>query len=245
MARRLTLEGAKVLGVYEVKDSPSGLTRNIHQCLYDFDIPLHLSHTVTRVFGKERLEGVEICKVDSKMQPIDGTKQIVECDALILSVGLIPENELGLDAGIELDPKTKGAKVDQNYMTSKPGLFAAGNCVHVNDLADYVSESAETAGLAASEYIKSQVKAERKLIDVETNGNILYVSPSCLDTGNDSEVIFYFRSINEYKNATLKVVVDGQNVKEKKFAVIRPPEMERVIIKIGKGTQNAKFILEV
>ena len=139
MARRLTLEGAKVVGVYEAKDSPSGLTRNIMQCLNDFDIPLHLSTTVTRVFGNSRLEAVEISKVDSQMRPIKGTEEIIECDSLILSVGLIPENELAESIDVQSDGRAKGAVCDNTFMTIVDGVFTAGNATHVNDLVDYVS----------------------------------------------------------------------------------------------------------
>lgn len=130
MARRLTLEGATVEGVYEVKPTPSGLTRNIHQCLHDFNIPLHLSHTVTRVFGTDRLEAVEVAKVDDKMQPVDGTQRRIDCDALILSVGLIPENELAESIGVKINPFTKGADCDQTYMSSIDGVFSAGNALN-------------------------------------------------------------------------------------------------------------------
>ena len=152
MARRLTLEGAEVEGVYEVKPTPSGLTRNIHQCLYDFDIPLHLSHTVTRVFGEDRLTGVEIAKVDENMTPIPGTEFHVDCDALILSVGLIPENEIAEQLGVELDPRTRGPACDTNHMTSVPGVFSCGNSLQVFDLVDYVSTSGEAAGTSAAAY---------------------------------------------------------------------------------------------
>ncbi|MEG0803680.1 MAG: FAD-dependent oxidoreductase, partial [Pygmaiobacter sp.] len=151
MARRLTLEGAKVLGVYEAKQTPSGLSRNIAQCLTDFDIPLFTGHTVTRVFGKQRLTGVEIAQVDAAMQPMAGTEKILGCDALILSVGLIPENELAETLGIPLDSRAKGPVCDQHYETLCDGIFACGNALHVNDLVDYVSESGEGAGRAAAE----------------------------------------------------------------------------------------------
>lgn len=152
MARRLTLEGAKVLGVYEVKPTPSGLTRNLVQCLEDYGIPLYLSHTVTRVFGIERLTGVEIAQVDERMRPITGTEERVDCDTLILSVGLIPENEIAESLGVPLDPGTKGPVCDNRFMTMVDGVFCCGNALHVNDLVDYVSESGEIAGAAAAAY---------------------------------------------------------------------------------------------
>ncbi|MBR1705148.1 MAG: FAD-dependent oxidoreductase [Clostridia bacterium] len=152
MARRLTLEGAEVLGVYEVKPTPSGLARNIQQCLRDFDIPLHLSHTVTRVFGDDRLTGVEVAKVDEHMKPIPGTEETLDCDALILSVGLIPENEISETLGVKLDPKTRGPLCNTDLQTSVPGVFSCGNSLQVFDLVDYVSDSGETAGKSAAAY---------------------------------------------------------------------------------------------
>lgn len=156
MARRLTLEGAEVLGVYEINPTPSGLTRNIHQCLHDYDIPLHLSHTVTRVFGADRLEAVEITEVDKNLKPIKGTEQRVECDALIVSVGLIPENELAESIGVTLDYHTKGPVCDGQLMTSVPGVFSCGNALHVNDLVDFVSASGEEAGKNAALFAKKR-----------------------------------------------------------------------------------------
>lgn len=146
MARRLKLEGADILGVYEVKPEPSGLTRNMIQCLEDFDIPLHLSETVTRIFGDDRLTGVEIAKVDEQMQPVPGTEKRIDCDTLILSVGLIPENEMAESLRVTMDPRTKGPVCDSWAMTDVPGVFSCGNAFHVNDLVDYVSESGELAG---------------------------------------------------------------------------------------------------
>ena len=192
MARRLTLEGAQVLGVYEAKPTPSGLTRNIHQCLHDYNIPLYLSHTVTRVFGQDRLTAVEISQVDKCMVPIPGTEQIVECDALILSVGLIPENELAEGLGAAIDPKTKGPICDTGLMTSVPGVFSCGNALHVNDLVDYVSESGEAAGKSAARYRPGQ---QRTLIPIMAGEGLLYAVPQRLDLQSDnSAVTLYFRS---------------------------------------------------
>ena len=227
MARRLTLEGAKVLGVYEVKPTPSGLTRNIHQCLHDFDIPLHLSHSVTRVFGEDRLTAVEISKVDDKMRPIKGTEEIIECDALILSVGLIPENEIAEKLGVQIDPRTKGPKCDASLMTSVPGIFSCGNALHVNDLVDYVSESGETAGKYAATYAGKT----REGVDVKPNDKILYIVPQELDTlADNSQTVVYFRSKDVYDNCKFRITVDGKPVFEKKFSFLRPPEMEKVVV---------------
>lgn len=152
MARRLTLEGAEVLGVYEAKAEPSGLQRNIYQCLTDFGIPLYLRHTVTRVFGAERLEGVETAEVDGEMNPVSGTEKLISCDALIVSVGLIPENEMAESLGAPIDRKTGGPRVDENQMTAVPGVFSCGNAMHIFSLVDAVSASGEKAGAAAAEY---------------------------------------------------------------------------------------------
>lgn len=244
MARRLTLEGAKVLGVYEVKPTPSGLTRNIHQCLHDFDIPLHLSHTVTRVFGEDRLTAVEIAQVDDKMRPIKGTQEIIECDALILSVGLIPENEIAENLGVKLDPRTKGPRCDASLMTTVPGIFSCGNALHVNDLVDYVSESGETAGKAAATYSG----AERKVVSVEPGDKILYIVPQSLDTlADNSKTVVYFRSRDVYDNSIFRVTVDGKTVFEKKYAFLRPPEMEKVIVDFASCgvTENSVIKAEV
>lgn len=244
MARRLTLEGAKVLGVYEVKPTPSGLTRNIHQCLHDFDIPLHLSHTVTRVFGDDRLTAVEIAQVDDKMKPIKGTEEIIECDALILSVGLIPENEIAENLGVKLDPRTKGPRCDASLMTTVPGIFSCGNALHVNDLVDYVSESGETAGKAAATYSG----AERKVVSVEPGDKILYIVPQSLDTlADNSKTVVYFRSRDVYDNSIFRVTVDGKTVFEKKYAFLRPPEMEKVIVDFASCgvTENSVIKAEV
>ena len=153
MARRFTLEGAHVQAVYEIMEKPAGLPRNIEQCLSDYDIPLYVSHTVTDVHGKERLTGVTVQKVDEKLKPIPGTQIEHSCDTLILSVGLIPENELSLQAGVELDPKTRGAVVGENLETNVPGIFSAGNVLHVHDLVDHVSEEAEKAAEGMAKYL--------------------------------------------------------------------------------------------
>ncbi len=244
MARRLTLEGAEVLGVYEAKSTPSGLTRNIHQCLHDYNIPLYLSHTVTKVFGDDRLEAVEISKVDEKMAPIEGTEKIVECDSLILSVGLIPENELAENLGVKIDPKTKGPLCDGQLMTSVAGVFSCGNALHVNDLVDYVSESGEEAGKSAAEY----TRGERKLIEIESKSRILYLVPQVLDIKKDnSKTIVYFRSKDVLDNCRLKLSVDGKEVYSKKYAFLRPPEMEKLLIDFDSYglNENSKISFEI
>lgn len=242
MARRLTLEGAKVLGVYEAKSSPSGLRRNISQCLYDFNIPLYTSHTVTRVFGQDRLTGVEISKVDGKMQPIKGTEELLECDSLILSVGLIPENELAEGLNIPLDSKTKGPIADQNYMTMEQGIFTCGNAMHVNDLVDYVSESGEAAGKAAAEYSKGR----RKIAKVNCGENILYEVPQILDLENiKGETVMFFRADRDMGPSELRATVDGNEVFKKKYRALRPPEMERIQVDFQGVEINEKSNIQL
>lgn len=227
MARRLTIEGAKVLGVYEAKNKPSGLNRNISQCLNDFNIPLYLSKTVTRTFGKDRLESVEIMDVDENLKPIEGTEQIVKCDTLILSVGLIPENEISEKLDIKLSPSTKGAYVDNNLETLTDGVFAAGNCLSVNDLVDYVSENGFIAGKAAARYAKN--RNERKLIKVINKQGIMTCIPEYIDLNSDlKEVSFYLRSNNDYKDAKIIVKQKDKVLFEKKFNKIIQTESKSI-----------------
>lgn len=224
MARRLTLEGAKVLGVYEILPSPSGLTRNIHQCLVDYNIPLHLSHTVTRVFGEEKLHSVEVAQVNNKLQPIKGTEKIIQCDGLMLSVGLIPENEIAESLGVEIDSCTKGAFVDENMMTSIPGVFCAGNALHVHDLVDYVSECAQIAGAAAAEY----TRGESRYISLQTSG-LLYLVPQRIRVGSEKRVPLYFRAKTEMAKAHFSLILNGQTILEKRLTNLKPPEMVKLV----------------
>lgn len=232
MARRLTLEGAQVLGVYEVKPEPSGLTRNLLQCLDDYQIPLHLSHTVTRVFGAERLEAVEIAQVDDRMCPIPGTEERVECDALILSVGLIPENEIAERLGVRIDSHTKGPVCDNHFMTEVPGIFSCGNALHVNDLVDFVSESGQLAGKAAASYSRKKELQQKKTVAINIDRSLLYLVPQQVGVSEEEEeLIFYFRSSKTMPMATLSITVDGIPVVQKKYSHLKPPEMERLVIK--------------
>ena len=240
MARRLTLEGAKVEGVYEVKPTPSGLTRNIHQCLHDFDIPLYLSHTVTRVFGKDRLEGVEVAKVDDKMRPIEGTQRRIDCDALILSVGLIPENEIAESLGVKINPFTKGADCDQTYMSSIDGVFSAGNALNVFDLVDYVSECAKDAGANAVDF-----KPSGKSARIEKGEGLLSFVPHRIDVSKPCDkVVFFFRASKDMDKATLKFTVDGNEAYKKNFSFLRPPEMQRVEVDFSAFdvNENSKIV---
>ena len=226
MARRLTLEGASVEGVYEIKDTPAGLARNVHQCLRDFDIPLHLSTTVTNVYGNKRVEAVEVCKVDEKMNPIPETARIIECDALILSVGLLPENEVAQMLGVELDPATKGAVVDQTLMTNVPGVFSCGNALHVNDLVDYVSLSGEQAGKSAAEYCRAPAASGKKIPIEYDRSKFLYVVPQYYSTEAGMPMTMYFRARSELKNQRVRAVTGESELLNKKFRNLTPSEME-------------------
>lgn len=232
MARRLTLEGAEVEGVYEIKDTPAGLARNVAQCLDDYNIPLHLSTTVTRVIGEKRVEAVEVAKVDEHMNPIEGTERIIPCDALILSVGLIPENEIAEKLGVELDPATKGAYVDQKLMTSVPGVFSCGNALHVNDLVDYVSQSGDIAGKFAAKY--KPEKRYRVKIDYPKN-EFSYVVPQYYDLMEQGELTLYFRVRKDCTNKTVFIDNDEKVIKKKKYHRMLPSEMETLTVKPENG----------
>lgn len=227
MARRMTLEGAKVKAVCEIMPYSNGLARNIQQCLNDFDIPLKLSHTVVEIHGKKRLTGVTIAKVDKNLKPIMDKKEYIPCDTLLLSVGLIPENELSKDIGIEFDSVTQGPVVDQNRQTTVPGIFACGNVLHVHDLVDYVSDEAEIAGRAAAEYLK-QKASEAINIPIKTDGKIRYTVPQRL-TENKNTVL-YFRTANVYNNATIKVYYGNKIICSKKKRKLLPATMEKITL---------------
>ena len=212
MARRLTLEGAKVEAVFEIMPYPSGLPRNIEQCLNDYGIPLFLSHTVTRINGRGRLSSVTVSEVDEKMQPIPGTEKDWPCDTLILSCGLIPENELSLQAGVELDPRTKGAVVDENGMTSVPGIFAAGNVLHVHDLVDFVSLEAEKLAGSVKNYLSDS--AVPCTIPVETDATIGYTVPQKVSGTQD--VSLSFRPRRPMQNVHFEIW-QGDTLLAKKF----------------------------
>lgn len=229
MARRMTLEGAKVHAVCEVMPYSGGLERNIQQCLRDFDIPLLLSHTVTEIHGSGRITGVTISQVDEHMKPIGDTRRYIACDTLLLSVGLIPENELAKSAGIEMSPVTKGAVVDQSRRTSAEGIYACGNVLHVHDLADFVSEEAEIAAEAAAEYIKNG-KKENADISVVTDGRVRYTVPQRI-TDTSDDVKLFFRVGDIYRDAVIKAVCGGRVIASQKKKKAAPGEMQTLILK--------------
>jgi len=226
MARRLTLEGAKVEAVFELQPYPSGLPRNIEQCLNDYGIPLFLSHTVTRITGRERLESVTVSQVDQNLNPIPGTEKVWPCDTLILSVGLIPENELSLQAGVVLDQRTKGAVVDERYQTSTPGIFAAGNVLHVHDLVDYVSLEAEKLAQSVCSYLAGEV-SDCEIV-VETDDSIGYTVPQRISGKQD--VTLSFRPRRPMKKVAFLVLQGGVCIAKKTVRKALPAEMQHIQI---------------
>ncbi|MBR6785994.1 MAG: FAD-dependent oxidoreductase [Clostridia bacterium] len=230
MARRMTLEGAEVKVVCELMPYSSGLTRNIVQCLDDFNIPLRLSCTVIGIHGKDRVEGVTIANVDENRRPIPGTEEYIECDTLLLSVGLIPENELTRAVGIQLDPVTSGAVVDENRETSHKGVFACGNVLHVHDLVDYVTLESQTAGEGAAKYVLGGGE-EPEYITTKGVSGVRYIVPQKVNIKNEGDVKLYFRVGQVYKNAKTVVKYNGEEIISKKRPRLAPGEMESVIIK--------------
>lgn len=246
MARRMTLEGIEVKGVYEVMPSPGGLTRNIVQCLDDYGIPLHLSTTVVRTYGKQRLEGITVAKVDENRKPIPGTEEYIDCDLLVLAVGLIPENELSKQAGVEMDPKTKGPVVDNTFMTSIPGVFACGNVSVVFDLVDYVSQSGEIAARGAVNYLKNGMEKAPEYVKVQTGNNVNFVVPQRLQKGMPAEeVTFFMRVVRPQKKAELRCTCGDQVVKKTRYPVVAPPEMLACTVELKDGDQPQFSVVEV
>ena len=229
MARRMVLEGAEVLGVAEIMPYSSGLPRNLQQCLYDFHIPLYLSHTVTKVFGKKRLEKIEVMEVDENRKPIAGSEQYYDVDTLLLSTGLIPENSLAEQAGISLDPSIKGPYVDENYMTEAEGIFAAGNGLHVHDLVDYVSLQAKRAAEGVVEYLYNG-KKEENTIRVCAGDNVSYVVPQYVHPSCGKNVEFFFRIRKPVTKALLQVRCGDKVLRSVHKTNMMPSEMERMII---------------
>jgi thioredoxin reductase len=259
MARRLTLEGAAVVGVYEIKSEPAGLTRNIVQCLDDYGIPLHLSTTVIRVEGRDRIHSVTTAQVDKTLKPVSGTEREISCDTLIVSVGLIPENEILEPLNVKKDRHTRGPEVDQYMATTVAGIYSCGNALHVNDLADYVSESGEIAGAAAAGYALQSAGNRPygdKSIQIGCDSSVLYQVPSRITLRETVEeqnsekdtFVLYFRSAKTCSNChfVINAFYSGQSDMEqgtavfsKRYSFLRPPEMQRVVIatsEIPKGT---------
>ena len=247
MARRMTLEGAKVKMVCELMPYSGGLTRNIVQCLDDFGIPLKLSTTVIATHGKDRLEGVTIAKVDERLQPIPGTEEYVPCDTLMLSVGLIPENELSKNAGLQLDNITNGPRVDEYRETEHAGVFACGNVLQVHDLVAYVTEERQIAGLGAAKYIKGE-KVTGECVYTKGINGVRYIVPQRINHETDTDVKLYFRVGAVFNNAKIIVECDGKEILSKKKVKLCPGEMEYVNLKqsvIKELPVNAEITVRV
>ena len=235
MARRMTLEGAKVLACIELCPYSNGLTRNIVQCLDDFDIPLYLSHTITDIVGRQRVEKVVVSKVDENRMPIPGSEFEIECDTLLLSVGLIPENELTKGAGIELDRRTNGAFVYENMQTSVDGIFASGNVVHVHDLVDFVTAESTKAGKAAAEYALGKRADSNDCITVNNGPGVNYTGPQRIRTSNLDKVVEVFFRTNAVRGASVIKVLSGDTVVgEYKRERMAPGEMEKIVLPAAK-----------
>lgn len=258
MARRMTLEGARVKAVCELMPYSGGLARNIEQCLNDFDIPLKLSHTVVDIHGDKRLEGVTIARVDENRRPIEETREYIPCDTLLLSVGLIPENELSLQAGIRMDAVTGGALVDQDRQTSAPGIFACGNVLHVHDLVDFVSDEAAIAGESAAEFIRfireetgegrgayaePDIPAQTD-ISITTDGKIRYTVPQRITRRRD--ITLFFRVADRYRNVKIKIISDGKTIHSVRRPKAAPGEMESIPLKAAllEGVTGLRLELE-
>ena len=230
MARRMTLQGAKVLACVELMPFSSGLNRNIVQCLNDYDIPLYLSHTVVDIKGKERLTGVTVARVDENRQPIPGSEIEFDCDTLLLSVGLIPENELSEGAGVKLSPLTSGAEVDDVLQTNLPGIFACGNVLHVHDLVDHVSNESFRAGHAAAAYVKGEL-AKAETIAVKDGDGVRGTVPQFIRKGVNESVELMFRPSGVFRNATCVVKCGEKEIARKKAMIFTPGEMAVVKLK--------------
>ncbi len=229
MARRLTLEGAEVKVVLARRGYPGGLMRNVAQCLYDYNIPLLLHHTVVKIMGKERVTGVLIARTDEERKPIPGTEELYDCDTLLLSVGLIPENELSREAGVKLDPVTGGPVVDESMGTSIRGIFACGNVVHVHDLVDYVTDESRRAGRSAAKFVQKSLKEEGLLIKTKPGDGIRYIVPNLIRVDNLDDTLELFMRVSEiYRNARLMVKADDVVIRKVKKMQMAPGEMERI-----------------
>jgi NADPH-dependent 2,4-dienoyl-CoA reductase/sulfur reductase-like enzyme len=232
MARRMTLEGAKVLGVAEIMPYSNGLTRNIVQCLHDFDIPLYLSHTVTNIKGKDTLEAITIQAVDHRFEPIAGTEKTFEVDTLLLSIGLIPDVALFDGLNMKKSPVTKSAYVDQHYMTNIEGLFVCGNALHVHDLVDWVSDEGQKAGYHAKKYVLSSQNQEKDDQVITLGDHVRYVVPHHIDMNHLTEPLtLSFRVTKKMTSAMLQVYQDGAIIFQRKSAYLAPAEMESITLK--------------
>jgi len=244
MARRLSWVGSHVMGVIEILPYPSGLSRNISQCLNDFNIPLYLNHIITKICGKDRVKGVEVCALRDGI-PDKSKKFFIECDTVLLAVGLIPENELSKKMGIFLNQDTGGPYVDSNYMTNIEGVFACGNVLHVHDLIDLLSEESKKCAGFVYEYIKKEYKYENQY-DVKAGSNVIYVIPNKYVP--DRKNTFYFRPFIVKNNARLIISIGNKVIKEIKLAHVRPSEMICISLKkieLDSNSEQENNLLEI
>lgn len=229
MARRLTLEGAEVKLICELMPFSAGLRRNIVQCVENFNIPLKFSHTIVKIHGKERVEGVTVAAVDSNRKPIFGTEEFIECDTLLLSVGLIPENEISVGAGVSIDSSTSGPIVNERMQTSVQGIFACGNTVHVHDLVDFVTAESLRAGENASKYVQGKVSKSNEHIILRPGNRVRYTVPQYIEsTQSENNISIMFRTTDVYKDVYIEVLSNGERIKSTKKKIVRPGEMQVV-----------------
>ncbi|EJF42287.1 pyridine nucleotide-disulfide oxidoreductase [Clostridium sp. MSTE9] len=248
MARRLTLEGAKVLGVYEVMPYSGGLMRNIVQCLNDYDIPLHLSHTITEIRGDKRVEQVVVQKVDENRVPIPGTEKVLNCDTVLLSVGLIPENELSRQAGLEIDPRTNGPVVYENMETSTPGIFACGNVAHVHDLVDFVTAESQRAGKSAALCSKSGSPSEEGMLRLKNGFGVGYTVPQKIRPQSvEKSVDVFFRANQIFRGARIMVKSGETRIASYPREHIAPGEMEKITLPLAllKKAENGELTVSI
>ena len=248
MARRLTLEGAVVKGVCNRSAYPGGLQRNIVQCLDDFGIPLMVRHTVTEIHGRERLEGVTVSEVGPDKLPIPGTEQFIKCDTLLLSVGLLPENELSEQAGVAIDQVTGGPVVNDRLETNIPGVFACGNVLHVHDLVDHVSREAIQAGISAGRFVRGVTSVSGHQVVIRGGRGVRYTVPQTVDLATMSaQVEVSFRVSDQFRDAYLACYVDGVRIAHKKKQIMTPGEMESFILRrdrLNDRTRRVEFCVE-
>lgn len=249
MARRLTLEGAEVKLVCELMPFSAGLTRNIVQCVENFNIPLQFSHTITQIHGKERVEGVTVAEVDKNRRPISGTEKFIECDTLLLSVGLIPENELSTECGVAIDSGTSGPIVNEKMETSIPGIFACGNTVHVHDLVDFVTAESLRAGKNAARYVSQEAQPEKQHITLRAGNRVRYTVPQYFESTTSTEpVSIMFRPTDVYRNIQIVIYTDNQRLKTQKKKIVRPGEMQVVELSpeiLSKVKNNVTVAIEI
>lgn len=248
MARRLVLEGSEVIGVLARGSYAAGLGRNVVQCLEDYDIPLMLGHTIVKINGKDRVESVVVVKTDENKRPIPGTEETYECDTVLLSVGLIPENEISNNLGIKLDRGTGGPVVSETMETEMEGIFACGNVLHVHDVVDYVTQESRRAGAGAAKYVKNQLNTAGRCVETKAGQGIGYIVPQKVRVDNlEGPVEFFMRVRDKYQESKLNVKLDGVTIREVKRKYLIPSEMERLIInpKLLKDNEGSVLTVDV